>query len=238
MDMGFYAVLGPAVRPGARLDPVRATRVDFLKDSVGQAGAIGAVIGVVVLVVALLVLMTLAVVRLSNAHGPAPRRRDPHHPGARHRLDHLLRRWACSSAGVPFASKGTAAARPGPRAPGARRAARTRRSFAKQAAVDAFRDTPPDQLLTGLRGKDVIFTFIESYGRGGDRGPGDGTAGRRGARRRGRERLDAAGFASRSAFLTSPTSGAGSWLAHSTFMSGLWVNNQQRYRHAHLERPR
>ena len=39
------------------------------------------------------------------------------------------------------------------------------RAFAKEAAADAFGDTPADQLLTGLRGKDVIFAFIESYGR-------------------------------------------------------------------------
>jgi len=37
--------------------------------------------------------------------------------------------------------------------------------FKKQMAVDAYAKTPPDQLLTGLRGKDVMFTFIESYGR-------------------------------------------------------------------------
>src|SRR5690606_33542939 len=39
----------------------------------------------------------------------------------------------------------------------------------------------------------------------------------------------AAGYASRSAFLTSPTAGGGSWLAHATFFSGLWIDNQERY---------
>ena len=42
-------------------------------------------------------------------------------------------------------------------------------------------------------------------------------------------RLRAAGFSSRSAFLTSPTFGAASWLAHATLQSGLWVDSQQRY---------
>jgi hypothetical protein len=37
------------------------------------------------------------------------------------------------------------------------------------------------------------------------------------------------GFAARSAFLTSPTFGGISWLAHSTLQSGLWVNSQDRY---------
>ena len=41
--------------------------------------------------------------------------------------------------------------------------------------------------------------------------------------------LRAAGFDSRSAFLTSPTFGGISWLAHSTLQSGLWVDSQQRY---------
>jgi hypothetical protein len=45
----------------------------------------------------------------------------------------------------------------------------------------------------------------------------------------GTSRLNAAGYASRSGFLTSPTAGGGSWLAHSTLLSGLWINNQQRY---------
>ncbi len=41
--------------------------------------------------------------------------------------------------------------------------------------------------------------------------------------------LGQAGFAARSGFLTSPTFGGGSWLAHSTLQSGLWIDNQQRY---------
>ncbi|MBO0885235.1 MAG: sulfatase, partial [Mycobacterium sp.] len=45
----------------------------------------------------------------------------------------------------------------------------------------------------------------------------------------GNRELTAAGFSSRSAFLTSPTFGGISWLAHSTMQSGLWINNQTRY---------
>ena len=36
--------------------------------------------------------------------------------------------------------------------------------FAKQIKNDAFRNTPSDQLLTGLRGKDVLLVFVEAYG--------------------------------------------------------------------------
>ena len=41
--------------------------------------------------------------------------------------------------------------------------------------------------------------------------------------------LQAAGFSSRSAFLTSPTFGGISWLAHSTMQSGVWIDSQRRY---------
>ena len=45
----------------------------------------------------------------------------------------------------------------------------------------------------------------------------------------GTTQLRAAGFDARSAFLTSPTYGGGSWLAHATLQSGLWVDNPNRY---------
>ena len=45
----------------------------------------------------------------------------------------------------------------------------------------------------------------------------------------GTRRLQAAGFSARSAFLTSPTFGGISWLAHSTLQSGVWVNSRRRY---------
>ena len=103
-----------------------------------------------------------------------------------------------------------------------------RDDFADQIAADGFADVPDDQLLTGLRGKDVLLVFVESYGRSATRGssysPGvedvllDGT-----------RRLDAAGYDTRSGYLTSPTFGAGSWLAHSTTQSGLWVDSERRY---------
>jgi hypothetical protein len=84
-------------------------------------------------------------------------------------------------------------------------------------------------MLTALKGKDVIFTFIESYGRSAVEHPAlapmvDPVLDA------GTKQLAAAGYSSESGWLTSPTFGGGSWLAHSTFESGLWINNQQRYR--------
>jgi hypothetical protein len=73
-----------------------------------------------------------------------------------------------------------------------------------------------------------VLSFVESYGRDAIEDPR--YASEVGAvLDAGSGRLRAAGFASRSAFLTSPTAGGGSWLAHSTLLSGLWINNQQRY---------
>ena len=93
--------------------------------------------------------------------------------------------------------------------------------FKAQAKVDPYKTTPGNQLLNGLRGKDVVITFVESYGAVRGRGPEVRPAGGRRCSTRRRKRLDAAGFGSRSAFLTSSTVGGGSWLAHSTLLSGL-----------------
>ncbi len=45
----------------------------------------------------------------------------------------------------------------------------------------------------------------------------------------GTEAAAAAGFSARSGYLTSPTFGGISWLAHSTLQSGLWIDSQLRY---------
>lgn len=225
LDIGFYSALDrpfDLVLDWVLFDDAEA----FLRDSVGQVGAIGAVIGVVVLVLALLVLMTLAVVRLSHLMVR-------HSPTATRTILVLGTAWITSAAlgvqiaGAPLASRSTAMLVQD-RAHQVRAGLTDERAFAKEAAADDYRDTPADQLLTGLRGKDVIFAFIESYGRSAVQDPR--MASQVGAMLTdGTSRLRAAGFSSQSAFLTSPTAGGGSWLAHSTFMSGLWIKNQQRY---------
>ena len=101
----------------------------------------------------------------------------------------------------------------------ARRSPRTTRS----------RDTPGDDLLTGLRGKDVIVVFVESYGRVAVQDSAFSPQVDAVLNARDQPRCATAGFSSRSAFLTSPTFGGISWLAHSTLQSGLWVDSQQRY---------
>ena len=101
---------------------------------------------------------------------------------------------------------------------------------APSAATATTAPTAPTapRLLGGLQGKDVLLVFVEAYGRVALEGPAvapavtavldDATAG-----------LRAAGISSRSAYLTSPVFGGGSWLAHATLQSGLWIDDESRY---------
>jgi phosphatidylglycerophosphate synthase len=87
---------------------------------------------------------------------------------------------------------------------------------------------PASDLLTGLRGKDVLIDFVESYGQVAVQGT-TFSPGVDAVLRQQNSMLNSAGWSTQSAWMGSPTSGGVSWLAHSTVQSGLWVNNQQRY---------
>ncbi|HKE66262.1 MAG TPA: CDP-alcohol phosphatidyltransferase family protein, partial [Micromonosporaceae bacterium] len=95
-------------------------------------------------------------------------------------------------------------------------------------AADPYARIPASNLLTDLRGKDVLVVFVESYGQVAVQGT-TFSPGVDAVLQSGNGQLAAAGYSARSAWLTSPTFGGISWLAHSTLQSGLWVNNQQRY---------
>jgi hypothetical protein len=226
LDMGFGAVLS---RP---FDPVldwslASDAGAFLTGSIGRAGAIAVGVAAVGLVAGVLTVMTRSVLRLTGIIG--------RHPTAAIRAVAVLAPiWvACAVLGaqivtpVPVAARSLASlayykARQVPVS------LRDEQVFASQVAVDPFQNTPGDKLLTGLRGKDVIFTFVESYGRDAVQDPE--FAPKVGAvLDDGNRRLSAAGYASRSAFLTSPVAGGGSWLAHATFVSGQWIDTIQRH---------
>lgn len=95
-------------------------------------------------------------------------------------------------------------------------------------ATDPYREMPGSELLTSLRGKDVVFAFIESYGRVAVEGSEISTDVQQ-VLRDGEAQLHADGYVSQSAFLTSPTFGGLSWLAHSTLQTGLWIDRQPLY---------
>jgi hypothetical protein len=225
LDVGFLQALNRPFDPmidwryaGSLLETVRGSAQGSLGVLllVGAAGAL----------VATLVLVPLAVVRIVHVA-------ERHRSATTRVVAVLVPVWLALSllgvrAGtVPLASGATAsyAYAHVARIPSQ---LRDQREFALAAAADPQHDVRTEDLLTGLRGKDVLLVFVESYGRvaledpelsGGvvdvlDAGTGD---------------LRSAGVEARSAYLTSPTFGALSWLAHSTLQSGLWIDSQQRY---------
>ncbi len=100
--------------------------------------------------------------------------------------------------------------------------------FGAQIRHDPVKSTPTNQLLSALRGKDVLLVFEEAYGQlavqGSSFAPEVDAA-----LTQGDKRLRSAGFSAESGFLTSATFGGISWLAHSSLQAGLWVDNQNRY---------
>jgi hypothetical protein len=227
VDIGFFAFLGrpfDLVLDWSLLGPA----MSVVKASVGELGAIATVVGAVLLVAALLILMTRSVLRLSSL---AAR----HDRATLSAVVALAVVWITCAAlgaqlvpGVPVADRGTAAL-VYDRAQQVHAGLNDGQQFSKQQSEDVYASTPGDQLLTGLRGKDVIVTFVESYGRSAIEDPSmapqvDAVLDA------GTSQLDADGFAARSGFLTSSTVGGGSWLAHASLFSGLWINNQQRYK--------
>jgi hypothetical protein len=222
VDLGFSGTLNRPFDPVFDWGFLEAATV-FLAKSVGRAGAVAAVVAAGLLALAVLALTTLSVVRLT---GLAAR----HRTGAARATVALGVVWAvCAVAGVHVVTGVPVAAHDYyDRVRQVRASLRDQEAFAAEAAVDAYRDTPGARLLTGLRDKDVVVVLIESYGRDAVEDP-ELAAGVGPVLDAGTARLRAAGYASRSAFVTSPTVGGGSWLAQSTLLSGLWINNQQRY---------
>lgn len=226
LDIGFTEYLGRGfnlVLDWGLLDD----GLSYVEDSMGGTAATAAAVGAVLLALGIVVVMALAAVRLGNLL-------------ARHRARATRgaliagTAWVtCTAlglqiAGVPVASDRAAGTVKGQ----TERVVNTLRdeaAFAKEARADTFGATPPDQLLPDLRGKDVVIAFIESYGRSAVEDPeiAPGVTRTLDART---AALARAGYRARSGWLTSATYGGSSWLGHSTALSGLWIDNQQRYR--------
>jgi hypothetical protein len=227
LDMGFFATLN---RPFDVLSDWRslADAAIFLEQSGGRAGAVAAGVAAALLAIAVVSLTTWSVGRLCRLV-VVPRRR-----AALGTAAVATAVWTvCLTAEVELVP-GTEVASDSTATLALYRALEVRadlldlQQFESEIPVDPFRGTPDDQLLAALQGKDVVFAVVESYGRVALEDPelapkvgallDDGT-----------RRLTDAGFAARSAYLTSSTTGAGSWLAHATLLSGLWVDSQHRH---------
>lgn len=226
LDMGFRSTFRRPFEPVSDWTYVGSAR-DLLSDSIGPLAAVVVLAAAGAAMVGVLVAMPRSVLRLS---GLAER----HRPTSVRVVAGSTVVWiACAATGAELVpgtrvASASAATLASDHWHQARAALRDREVFARAVAVDRFRDTAGRDLLTGLRGKDVIIAFVESYGEVAVQGSpvservaatlDSGTA-----------RLRAAGYSTRSAWLTSPTFGGISWLAHSTLQSGLWVNSQDRY---------
>ena len=220
LDIGFFTAFDRPFRP---LDDSSylGIGIETLGEAIGTSTANLVVAAAAVLILAILAIPVLALLRVTRV--------------AAGRRDWALRAaavlgviWvALRVVGAPVASS-SAAALAVDEVQGVRTALASRAAFTREIAHDRFSATPGNRLLTGLRGKDVLVVFVESYGRVAVQ---DSSFSPRidAVLERGAAQLRAAGFSSRSAFLTSPTFGGLSWLAHSTLQSGVTVNGQWRY---------
>jgi hypothetical protein len=227
LDMGFFAVLARPFDP--LLDwQLLDDAMTVLAGSIGAVPAISALAVAVTISTALIIYVTRSVQHLSRLVVF----RD--NATAGYAVVVLAVTWLTCAMfaiqivpGVPLAVEASAVylhTRAHPAGTGAQ----DHQSVSTDAGADVFENTPATDLLTALKGKDVIIAFVESYGRDAVEDP-EFASDIGALLDAGDRRLSAAGFVSESAFLTSPTAGGSSWLAHATLLSGSWIDNQQRY---------
>jgi hypothetical protein len=220
LDIGFFTAFD---RPFNPIDDsgYAGIGIETLRNAIGGSSANVVVAVTAVLLVALLAVPVLALLRVTRVAAG-------HREWALRAAIVLSVVWvALRAVGAPAASS-SATALAVDEVEAVRAGLADRAVLAREIAHDRFRATPGNRLLTGLRGKDVLLVFVESYGRFAVQGPS--IAPRiHAVLERGDSQLRAAGFSSRSAFLTSPTFGGLSWLAHSTMQSGVRVDGQRRY---------
>ena len=156
LDMGFITAFD---RP---FDPISDSTyvgigVETLRDAIGRSSANLALAVIVVILLGLLALPVLALLRVTRV-------------AAGHR-DWVLRGavalgvvWvALRLVGAPVAST-SAAALAVDEVQTVQSGLAAQRNLAREIPRDRFASTPGDRLLTGLRGKDVLLLFVESYG--------------------------------------------------------------------------
>ena len=225
LDVGFYEAFDRPFDP--MTDPgYLGSGLDLLHSAVGRAGQVLVVAGVLLAVLGVVALLIWATLRARRAVRTAPR-------AWTRVIGGLTLVWTLAGvggaevSGLPVASA-PAASLMRAQVDQVQSDLHDRGVFERKVAHDHYARTPVRQLLTHLRGKDVLVVFVESYGRVAvehswfsplvDHTLGKATG-----------QLSQLGFHARSGWLRSPTFGGISWLAHSTLESGLWIDSQQRY---------
>jgi phosphatidylglycerophosphate synthase len=227
LNMGYYDLLNRAFNPVTDWGEINQAR-GVLQDTIGAKLT---VVAAVVLVIGLALLLGAIIAAAIHVTAVAAR----HRRGAVRGIAALTAVWGLSAGlslqlipGSAIASasetglaidqvRATQAALADPRVFG-----QAIHSADPEAAI------PAADLLTGLRGKDVLIVFVESYGQVAVQGTSF-SPGVDAVLRQQQGMLASAGWSTKSAWAGSPTAGGVSWLAHSTLQSGLWVNSQQRY---------
>jgi phosphatidylglycerophosphate synthase len=220
LDIGFFMAFDRPFNPVGDLSQA-GNGVETLGDAIGKSKADLVVAVLAVFVIAVVALSVGALLRLARVAAG-------HRSWALPAAAALAVVWVVLRvAGAPVASS-SAAALAVHEVQEVRTGLQDFDVLAREIAHDRFQRTQGDGLLTGLRGKDVLLVFVESYGRVAVQ---DSSFSPRinAVLDQGNAQLRAAGFSSRSAFLTSPTFGGLSWLAHSTLQSGIRVDGQRRY---------
>jgi hypothetical protein len=225
LNLGFLAVLARPFDPSVDWVLLK-NAMRFLAGAIGPLPAIGCLAATVICCTGLVIVMANSVHRVTRLV-------TGHNVAATRAVVVLAAMWlGCAVFGthiVPGVNVATAGSADYLQHRHARAVNRdVQKNLATSAESDSFANTPDDQLLTALHGKDVVFAFVESYGRSALE-DSEFASQISAVLDAGNHRLSAAGFDSRSAFLTSPTAGGGSWLAHGTLLSGLWIDKQGRY---------
>jgi phosphatidylglycerophosphate synthase len=227
LNMVMYGTVDRAFNPESDWSSVRPA-VGVVRDSIGATLTNVVLVAVWTGVVLVVVIITAATIHLTAV---AAR----HRRGTVRGLAALTAFWGLSaglslqfSRGIPIASTSETALTVSQVQAYHAGLSDPRVFTADTRSADPEASIPASDLLTGLRGKDVLFVFVESYGQvavqGSSFSPGVDAV-----LRQQNAMLTQAGWSTQSAWLTSPTYGGISWLAHSTLQSGLWVDSQQRY---------
>jgi len=225
LDLGFYEAFDRPFNPLS--DPgYVGSGLDLVNRSAGRAGQVLAVAGILLGLAVGVTLCVWATLRLRRAVHRAPR--------AWLRVVAVLTAvWTVAAvtgthvSGLPLANA-PALSLVRAQVDELRTELHDRAVFERSLAHDAYAATPPRDLLTRLRGKDVLLVFVESYGRVAVEDSWFAPMVQR-TLATATDDLGSLGFSARSGWLRSPTFGGISWLAHSTLQTGLWIDSQQRY---------
>ena len=224
LDLGAFAVLDRPFNLVTDRSEL-GSGLSFVHDSLGPWAASATVLGALLVVAAAAVCLPWALSRCARLVAR-------HRSASLRAVAALTAGWAaCAVVGLQLApGEPVAAADAGPFVVAKVRAAtaayQDQEAFGQALASDAFL-APATADLSALKGKHVVIAFVESYGRVALEGTQSQVV--RTLLSRQGERLDHLGYTASSAWLTSPTFGGSSWLAHSTLQSGLAVSDQARY---------